>query len=48
LVFVVAALSLIVLIRRMRFDFPGWAARVPPYAIGGLAMFWVIQRVAAF
>jgi hydrogenase/urease accessory protein HupE len=48
LVFVVAALSLIVLIRRMRFDFPGWAARVPPYAIGSVAMFWVIQRVAAF
>jgi hypothetical protein len=48
LVFVVAALSLIVLIRRMRFDFPGWAARVPPYAIGSLAMFWVIQRIGAF
>jgi hypothetical protein len=32
----------------MRFDFPGWAARVPPYAIGSVAMFWVIQRVAAF
>jgi hydrogenase/urease accessory protein HupE len=48
LVFVAAALSLIVLIRRIRFDFPGWAAHVPPYAIGSLAMFWVIQRVAAF
>lgn len=23
----------------------GWA---PPYAIGSVAMFWVIQRVAAF
>jgi hypothetical protein len=21
---------------------------VPPYAIGAIAMFWVIQRVAAF
>lgn len=48
LVFVAAALSVIVLIRRIRLDFPGWAARVPPYAIGSLAMFWVIQRVAAF
>lgn len=48
LVFVAAALSVIVLVRRIRFDFPGWAARVPPYAIGSLAMFWVIQRVAAF
>jgi hydrogenase/urease accessory protein HupE len=48
LLFIAVSLSLIVLIRRIRFDFPGWAARVPPYAIGSLAMFWVIQRVAAF
>jgi hydrogenase/urease accessory protein HupE len=48
LLFIAVALSLILLIRRIRFDFPGWAAHVPPYAIGSLAMFWVIQRVAAF
>lgn len=27
---------------------PAWAWRVPPYAIGGIASFWVIQRIAAF
>lgn len=27
---------------------PAWAWRVPPYAIGTVAMFWVIQRVATF
>lgn len=27
---------------------PRWAQLIPPYAIGGLAMFWVIQRIAAF
>jgi len=27
---------------------PAWAWRVPPYAIGGVAGFWVIQRIAAF
>jgi len=48
LLFIAAVLSLILLIRRIRFNFPGWAVRVPPYAIGSLAMFWVIQRVAAF
>jgi hydrogenase/urease accessory protein HupE len=48
LLFIAVALSLILLIRRIRFNFPGWAVRVPPYAIGSLAMFWVIQRVAAF
>jgi hydrogenase/urease accessory protein HupE len=27
---------------------PAWAWHVPPYAIGSVAMFWVIQRIAAF
>jgi hydrogenase/urease accessory protein HupE len=27
---------------------PRWLTRVPPYAIGSVAMFWVIQRIAAF
>jgi len=27
---------------------PAWAWAVPPYAIGGIAAFWVIQRIAAF
>lgn len=48
LMFLAVASSLIVVIRRIRFDFPGWAACLPPYAIGSLAMFWVFQRVAAF
>jgi hydrogenase/urease accessory protein HupE len=34
--------------RRSRLRAPGWLWRVPPYAIGGLASFWVVQRVAAF
>jgi hypothetical protein len=25
-----------------------WAWRVPPYAIGSVAAFWLIQRVAVF
>ena len=27
---------------------PSWLWRVPPYAIGGVASFWVLERVAAF
>ena len=27
---------------------PAWAWRVPPYAIGSIAAFWIIQRIAAF
>jgi hydrogenase/urease accessory protein HupE len=34
--------------RRMKIDAPSWWWRVPPYAIGGIASFWVVQRVAAF
>jgi hydrogenase/urease accessory protein HupE len=48
LLFIAAVLSFIMLVRRVRFRFPDWAARVPPYAIGTVAMFWVIQRVAVF
>jgi hypothetical protein len=25
-----------------------WFWRIPPYAIGGVASYWVIERVAAF
>ena len=34
--------------RRMRLPLPRWAPLVPPYAIGAGAMFWVIERTAAF
>lgn len=46
LLFIGAVLSCILLLRRIRL--PNWAGRVPPYAIGSIAMFWVIQRVVAF
>jgi hydrogenase/urease accessory protein HupE len=34
--------------RRIDLPRPEWAWAVPPYAIGGIAAFWVIQRIAAF
>jgi hypothetical protein len=46
--FVGMVLSLIVLARRTKLPAPQWAQLIPPYAIGGVAMFWVIQRIAAF
>jgi hydrogenase/urease accessory protein HupE len=46
-VFVVIALARRVM-RRSRVWQPAWAWRIPPYAIGSVAMFWVIQRIAAF
>lgn len=48
LLFIATVLSLVVLIRRIRFRLPRWTGLVPPYVIGSAAMFWVIQRVAAF
>lgn len=34
--------------RRLGLGAPAWLGRVPPYAIGGIASFWAIQRIAAF
>jgi hydrogenase/urease accessory protein HupE len=34
--------------RRTSLLHPAWALRLPPYAIGGVAAYWVIQRIAAF
>jgi hydrogenase/urease accessory protein HupE len=46
--FIGVTLSLIALVHRIRIPFPRWAELVPPYAIGTIAMFWVIQRLTAF
>ena len=48
LLFIAAVLALIVPMRRVRVPFPRWVELMPPYAIGTVAMFWVIQRIAAF
>ncbi len=34
--------------RRIDVPRPTWAWAVPPYGIGGIASYWIIQRVAAF
>jgi hypothetical protein len=46
LLFVAAVLAGYGAVRRLRW--PTWAPLVPPYAIGSVAMFWVLQRIAAF
>jgi hydrogenase/urease accessory protein HupE len=48
LLFVGAVLVAIAVARRLRLAVPQWAQLVPPYAIGTVAMVWVIERVAAF
>jgi hydrogenase/urease accessory protein HupE len=46
--FVGVVLSAIALFRRVRIPSPRWVELAPPYGIGTLAMFWVIQRIVAF
>ena len=52
LLFIAAILSIMALgrwlIRRTAIPQPTWAWRVAPYSIGGVAAFWMIQRIAAF
>ena len=48
LIFIAAVLSVMALFRRLPLRAPEGAWRVAPYAIGGLAAFWTIQRVMSF
>jgi hydrogenase/urease accessory protein HupE len=34
--------------RQLALSAPGWLWRVPPYVIGGIASYWVLERIAAF
>jgi hypothetical protein len=48
LIFVAVVLAVLTLARRRPPSRSGWAQVVTPYSIGGIAMFWVLQRVTAF
>lgn len=48
LIFVSGVFIVIGLFRLSRLSPPTWGAKVIPYAIGTMAMFWVIQRVSLF
>jgi len=52
LLFIASVFTIIALARRItrrvNIPRPAWSWAVPPYAIGSLAAFWVIQRIAAF
>jgi hydrogenase/urease accessory protein HupE len=52
LLFVAAVLTVIAVGsragQRLRWSQPPWLWRVAPYAIGGLASFWLVERIVAF
>jgi hydrogenase/urease accessory protein HupE len=48
IVFVTSVLTMVAVVGRIRVARPLWVHAIPPYAIGAVAMFWVIERVLAF
>jgi hypothetical protein len=48
LAFVAAVLAAVAGLRRMRPHPPSWARALPAYAIGGVASFWLFERVSGF
>ena len=48
LLFVAAAITFIAALSRVRITWPKWTEAIPPYAIGGCAAFWTIQRTLSF
>jgi hydrogenase/urease accessory protein HupE len=48
LLFVGAVIALVALFRLSRLSVPRWARLAPPYVMGCVAMFWVVQRVSVF
>ena len=47
ILFILAVLSLLWLLRRLPMTAPQGAWRLVPYGIGGIAAFWTIERVMA-
>jgi len=48
LLFIAAILSARWLLARTPMQVPAWARALPAYAIGTVAMFWVVERIGAF
>ena len=48
LMFIAAILVLVMALRKVRTEWPAWARQVPAYGIGGIAAFWLIERVTGF
>lgn len=48
LMFIAATLVLMMALRKLRFEWPAWTRQLPAYSIGGIAAFWLIERVTAF
>lgn len=48
LAFVMFVIVVIWLIGKAKFNWPFWTKKLPPYVIGSMASFWLIERVSGF
>ena len=48
LLFIAVSLVVIMALSRLRREWPVWAQQIPAYAVGGIAAFWLIERIAGF
>ena len=48
LLFIAVILLCIEVLNRIRSDWPDWARQLPAYGIGGMAAFWLIDRLSGF
>jgi hypothetical protein len=46
--FVAIVLVVVAGVRRLSVPLPSWGSQLVPYAIGSVAMFWVIERISGF
>ena len=48
LVFVLAVLGLLWILGKIKIAWPDWIKLVPPYVIGSIAAYWLIERLLLF
>jgi hydrogenase/urease accessory protein HupE len=48
LLFVAAAMIVLLVVRKLRSEWPQWAHQMPAYGIGSAAAFWFFERLAGF
>jgi hydrogenase/urease accessory protein HupE len=41
-------LAIVMILNRLRREWPAWTRQIPAYGIGGIAAFWLIERIAGF
>ena len=41
-------LAIVLLLKKLRSEWPAWIRQVPAYGIGGIAALWLVERVAGF